>query len=154
MLWDKVLMLICLAWKHLEKMLSVQMEWEFINRFWHFASMYWTVHAFQHGEDKWCFLLESKGFVKQFRVPVTTFILSSNHFLDCSIISSRIYLLLVTIGAWLMADQSKDEDKLCSVYSVEIWPFWEWLFLCVISPAGCNMKYYTLEIKSFQYSAC
>lgn len=36
-------------------------------------------------------------------------------FIDCPIVSLRIYLLLVTVGGWLTANWNKDKSKLCGL---------------------------------------
>lgn len=51
------------------------------------------------------FLLESSECIEVASLPVTTSIMS---FIDCSAIFSRMFLLLVGVGHWLVTSWNKD----------------------------------------------
>lgn len=65
-----------------------------------------------------------------------TFIMS---FIDCFTTSSRMCLLLVTVGGWLTANWNKDKSKLRGLHGRDLAILrMTFIFLYEIPPAECN----------------
>lgn len=112
MLWGNLLMPLCSGWEHLQKVLSVWMWIKSPKLFFgifpeQFGFINMKTDVFSSGEQR---VYPSR----QFRVPVVTFIMQLS---DCSIISSRVYQLVITIklsACWLTSNWNRKDTKASS----------------------------------------